>query len=98
MQNQDFEHLTQREWREIQRWRAWDAKIALDQALQGRRTAVAEYCAGEKTTLADWTGLQQAVGREAKARQKYHHALADFETSSPNRDAEVRNIPLTTLI
>lgn len=34
MHTDDFEHLTHRERREILRWRAWDAKIALDQAVR----------------------------------------------------------------
>jgi hypothetical protein len=98
MQSQDFEHLTQREWREIQRWSAWTAKIQLDQAVDGRRKAVVDYCAGEKANLEDWNSLQQAVGREAKARQKYHNALADFKNGSPNADAKLRDVPLMTLI
>lgn len=39
MHTDDFEHLTYLEGKEILRWRAWDAKIALDQAVEaGGRT------------------------------------------------------------
>ena len=98
MQSHDLDHLTQREWREIQRWRAWDAKIELEQAVEGRRKAVADYRAGEKATLEDWTGLQQAVGREVKARQKYHNALADFQQRPAEPRCKAQDTPLTTLI
>jgi hypothetical protein len=84
MQTDDFEHLTHREWREILRWRAWDAKIALDQAVEARRKAVAKYRAGEGVTLEEWTDLRQALGTESKTRQKYHNALEDYNSSSPN--------------
>ena len=82
MQTDDFEHLTHREWREILRWRAWDAKIALDQAVEARRKAVADYREGEDATLDDWTDLRQALGTESTARQKYHDALVDYNCSS----------------
>ena len=84
MHTDDFEHLTHRERREILRWRAWDAKIALDQAVEARRKAVADYREGEDATLDDWTDLRQALGTESKARQKYHNALVDYNNSSPN--------------
>jgi hypothetical protein len=98
MQSQDFGHLTHREWREILRWRASDAKIELDQAVEGRRKAVVDYRAGEKLTLEDWTGLQQAVGRETKARQKYYNALAEFNCDRAEPRRKVEDIPLTTPI
>jgi hypothetical protein len=47
MHTDDFEHLTHREWREILRWRAWDAKIALDQAVETRRKTVGNYLVGK---------------------------------------------------
>jgi len=91
MHTDDFEHLTHRERREILRWHAWDAKIELDQAVEARRKAVANYRAGESVTLEEWTGLRQALGTESKARQKYHNALVDYNSSSagivPDADA-----------
>jgi hypothetical protein len=83
MHTDEFEHLTHREWREILRWRAWDAKIALDQAVEARQKAVAKHRAGEGVTLEEWTDLQQALGTESKTRQKYHDALEDYNSSSP---------------
>jgi hypothetical protein len=82
MHTDEFEHLTHREWREILRWRAWDAEIALDQAVEARRKAVAKYRAGEAGTLEEWTDLRQALGTESKTRQKYHNALEDYNSSS----------------
>ena len=82
MHTDDFKHLTHRERREILRWRAWDAKIALDQAVNARRKAAANYCAGEAATLDDWTNLRHALGAESKARQKYDSALVDYNSSS----------------
>ena len=84
MHTDDFEHLTHRERREILRWRAWDAKIALDQAVEARRKVVAKYRAGEAATLDDWTHLRHALGTESKARQKYDSALVDYRSSSPS--------------
>lgn len=89
MHTDDFEHLTHREWREILRWRAWDAKIALDQAVEARRKAVADYREGEAATLGDWADLRQALGTESKARQKYHNALVDYNSSSPSTPSTV---------
>ena len=83
MHKDDFEHLTHREWREILRWRAWDAKIRLDQAIEARRKAIANYRAGNAASLEEWGDLQQAIGTESNARQKYHNALADYSSSSP---------------
>lgn len=82
MHTDDFEHLTHREWREILRWRAWDAEIALDQAVEARRKAVAKYRAGEAVTLEEWTDLRQALATESNARQKYHNALVNYNSSS----------------
>jgi hypothetical protein len=84
MHTDDCEHLTHRERREILRWRAWDAKIALDQAVESRRKAVANYRTGEAATLDDWTDLRQALGTESKARQKYDSALVDYNSCLPS--------------
>ena len=84
MHTDDFEHLTRREWKEILRWRAWDAKIALDEAVEARRRAVANYGLGEPATLERWAGLKQALGTESKARKKYQDALADYNSPSPS--------------
>jgi hypothetical protein len=83
MHTDDFEHFTHRERREILRWRAWDAKIALDQAVEARQKAAAKHRAGEAATLDDWTDLRHALGTELKARQKYDSALEDYNSSSP---------------
>ena len=84
MHTDDFEHLTHREWREILRWRAWDAKIALDQAVEARQKAVAKFRAGEAVTLEEWRDLRQALGTESRTRQKYHSAVEDYNSSSQN--------------
>jgi hypothetical protein len=84
MHTDDFEHLTHRERREILRRRAWDAKIALDQAVEARRKAVAKYRSGVAVTLEEWTELRQALGTESKTRQKYHDALVVYNSSSPS--------------
>jgi hypothetical protein len=80
MQTKEREHLTHREWREILRRRAWDAKIALDQAVEARRKAVAKYRADEAVTLEEWMDLRQALGTELKTRQKYRNALVDYNS------------------
>ena len=82
MHKNHFEHLTRREWKEILRWRAWQAKITLDKAVEARRKAIAIY--RESVTLEQWAGLKQALGTESKARQKYDEALADYDSPSPS--------------
>lgn len=39
MHTEETEHLTQREWREVLRWRAWQAQIALDKAIEAQQKA-----------------------------------------------------------
>lgn len=98
MQTDDFEHLTHRERREVLRWRAWVAKIVLDQAVEARRRAVGNYRMGKAATPEDWAGLQQAVGIESKARQKYNDALAEYNSASPSPGSERKDVRLLTLL
>jgi hypothetical protein len=86
MHTEETEHLTRREWREVLRWRAWQAQIALDKAIEARRKA-ASSCRTEGTpTREDWTSLRQALCAESDARQKYIEASSFYDGySSPLR-------------
>jgi hypothetical protein len=80
------------------RWSAWDAKIALDQAVEARRKTVANHCAGNAASLEEWRDLQQAIGAESKALQEYHNALGDCNSvwgevhPLPAEPADLRNV------
>ena len=97
MQREDFEHLTRREWRELLRWRAWQAQIVLDQAVEAKRKALANYQTEEGATLENWAGLQRAVGIESEARQKYHDARSDYDGHSSNPGSSLEDIPSLSL-
>ena len=79
MQTEETAHLTRREWREVLRWRAWQAQIAFDQAVQARRKAVSNCRTQGGPTREDWTNLRQALCAESDARQRYIEASSLYD-------------------
>jgi hypothetical protein len=74
MQSEEKEHLTRHEWRELLRWRVWQAQIAFDQAVEARRKAASSCRAEGGPTREDWTNLREALCAESDTRQKYIEA------------------------